>query len=101
MFANGGRAPKVRARHTVAVYDPADGRVVHMHHVVMFEGGKEITSQQAEREAIEKATRRGHDAGRLKTLLSRDDAAHHGGRFRVDLKAGKMVALEAPPRPAR
>ena len=98
MFANGGNAPKVSATHTVAVYDPADGRVVHMHQVVVFAGAKQITSEQAEYEAIENAKRRGHDTARLKTALAHEHSARRGGRFRVDPASGKLVALEPPPR---
>jgi len=98
MFANGGKAPKVSATHTVAVYDPTDGKIVHMHHVVVFEGGKKVNAQEAENEAMQRAKSRGHDAGKLKALLVHHHAAPRGGRFRVDLENKKLVALEIPRR---
>jgi hypothetical protein len=83
----------------VAIYEPADGRVVHMHHVVICEGGKSISPQQAESEAVEQARRRGHDTARLETLLVRDHPERHRGRFRVDLASKTLVLLDPPVRP--
>jgi hypothetical protein len=97
MLGNGGKAPKISVTHIVAVYDPADGRVFHMHHAVVFEGGKSISQEQASREAVESAKRHGHDTEKLKTLLADGYDRRGGGRFRVDLGTKKLVAL-APPR---
>jgi hypothetical protein len=44
MFANGRKAPKVSMTHSVAVYHTPIGRVVHMHHVVVLERGKEVSA---------------------------------------------------------
>jgi hypothetical protein len=97
MAGSGGKAPKVSATHIVAVYDPADGRLLHLHHVVVFEGGKSISPKEAEREAIEHARRRGHNVAKLKTLLVRERLPG-GGHFRVDVAKGKLIALEPPVR---
>jgi hypothetical protein len=98
MIGTGGTAPKLAATHTVALYDPIDGRVVHMHHVVVFEGGKAVTAQQAENEAVEKAHRRGHPVDRLERLSLAGPAPRVGGRFRVDLASRTLVALDHPAR---
>lgn len=102
MTGTGGKAPKVSATHTVALYDPADGRVVHMHHVVVFEGGKSVSAEEAQREAVENARRRGREVGKLKTLLV-DRPTIGGGRFRVDTANKTLIPLEPPARkrPAR
>jgi hypothetical protein len=80
------------------VYDPSDGKIVHMHHVVVFEGGKKVNEQEAENEAMHRAKSRGHAADKLKTLLVHHHAVPRGGRFRVDLVSKKLVALEIPRR---
>ena len=46
MFAQGRKAPKVSMTHSVAVYHTAMGRVVHMHHVVILERGKEVSAEK-------------------------------------------------------
>jgi hypothetical protein len=97
MAGSGGKAPKVSAAHTVAVYDPIDGRLIHLHHVVVFDGGKSISPQEAEVEAIEHARRQGHKVAKLKTLLVREPLLG-GGHFRVDVARGKLIALEPPAR---
>ena len=71
-----------------------------MHHVVVFEGGKPITKEEAQKEAIELARRSGHDAAKLNSLVVEHLPAM-GAQFRVDVKKKKLIALDAPPRPAR
>src|SRR5437660_467534 len=97
-MGNGGNAPKVSATHLVAVYDPADGRVVHMHHVLVMEGGKPVSAEQAEKEAVEHVKRRGRDAGSLRTLLAERHLHSHRGLFRVDVANQKLVPMEHPVR---
>ena len=63
-----GDAPKVSMTHTVAVYEPSGGRVVHLHHVVVFGGAKNIRVEEAEGEAIDNARRRGWNSKELRTL---------------------------------
>ena len=96
MIGSGGKAPKVAATHVVAVYDPTDGRVVHLHEVVVFEGGKSISRGEAEREALEHAHRHGHPVERLKALWVHERPA--GGHLRVDVASGKLIALKPPAR---
>ena len=98
MFANGSNIPNVSARHTVAVYDHTNGEIVHMHQVVVLEGGKMISEQEAEKEAMQEAKSRGHDTSKLKTLLDHDHAESPSGAFRVDLARKKLVGLEIPAR---
>jgi len=46
-----GATPKVVANRTIALYDPQDGRIVHMHQVLTLEGARQLDPQQYEREA--------------------------------------------------
>ena len=96
MIGNGGKAPKISTTHVVAVYD-ATGRVVRMHHVVVFDGGKPISQEEAQKEAIEHARRGGHDVAKLKSLVV-DRLPVKAGQFRVDVGSKKLVAIETPPR---
>jgi hypothetical protein len=101
MIGTGGTAPKIVNTHTVALYHPADGRILHLHQVVTFEGGKSISAEAAQREAHEIARRHGHDVGSLGTLLITGKApTAHQGRFRVDHATQKLVS-EPPPQRIR
>ncbi len=96
MNGSGGAAPRIAATHNVALFDPRDGRIVHMHHVVVFAGGKPVTPQQAESEAVAIARRRGHKVDRLELLTVAGPLPREKGRFRVDLARRALVPLEDP-----
>ncbi len=63
---SGGKAPQVVATHVVALYRPSDGRVMHLHTVQVFEGGRNVSRDEAESELRVHAMRLGHDVGSLK-----------------------------------
>ena len=87
---NAGKAPKISKIQNIAVYDPKDGRIIHMHRAVIFEGAHGRALESAERDALEQARRIGHDTSALKTL------AHDGhlapGRLSIDLKKNAIVS---------
>jgi hypothetical protein len=101
MIGSAGKAPPVKTVHIVALYRPDDGRIVHLHQVVTFEGGKSISAEAAQRELHEIARRHGHDVGKLGTLVVSGDTLPQGGRFRVDAASRKLVSEAPPPRAAR
>ena len=94
-YASTGVAPRIKAIHAVALYD-AKGRIHHMHHVVMLEGGNSVDAETATREARMHAERMGRDIRRLKALyvttLPNPRAMH-----RVDVRKQVLVELEQPP----
>ena len=98
-YASTGMAPRIKAIHAVALYD-AGGRIHHMHHVVMLEGGNSVDADTATREARIHAERMGRDVRRLKALyvttLPNPRAMH-----RVDVKKQVLVELEQPPAAGR
>jgi hypothetical protein len=55
MIAHGRKAPKVSMTHSVAVYHTPIGRVVHMHHIVVLERGKEVSADKRSTRRIGKA----------------------------------------------
>jgi hypothetical protein len=94
-YTSTGVAPKIAAIHAVALYD-AKGRIHHMHHVVMLEGGNRVDAETASRDAMTHAERMGRDVRKLKALyvtsLPNPQAMH-----RVDVKKQVLVELDAPP----
>ena len=99
MLHNGGKAPKISQVHHIAVYDPKDGRIFHMHRTVIFEGAPGHALQNAERLALEHARNIGHDVASLKTLAVQGHV--EPGHLQVDLQkntiVSKPVGIHRPP----
>jgi hypothetical protein len=94
-FGNGGSMPRVVSSRVVALYSPEDGRVVHVHTVRVFEGGKPVSREEAESAARSHAGRHGHNVASLKVLHA-DELPGDFGLYRVDPAAGRMIGGEAP-----
>jgi hypothetical protein len=91
-----GNAPAIQSIQAVALYDPADGRIVHMHHTIRFEGADERREEEQVQQATETARRLGHDVQRIKSLHVRDFKMSPRA-YRVDV--GRQVLVEEPPPP--
>jgi hypothetical protein len=87
-----GNALSVALTHVVALYDPSDGRVVHLHHVVVLEGGKRISREEAERQAAVTARELGHESDRLRSLYLETPLPEEPGVLHVDTAAGRVYA---------
>jgi hypothetical protein len=53
---------KLVSHDAAAVYDSADGRVLHVHHFVVIEGGAPLDEEARGALALETARQHGHDA---------------------------------------
>ncbi len=92
--AIGGSGSKVTAVHTVALYRPSDGRVLHVHQSVVLENARMLKKEDVERRAIEAARRMGHEVKGLATLHL--DQSAPVGRLQVDLTSMKLVPVKSP-----
>lgn len=99
-FGNGGDMPRVVSTRIVALYRPSDGRVMHLHTVRVFEGGRAVTRDEAERTAKANAARHGHDVNSLEVLHA-DELPGDFGRYHVNVEAGRLVGIELPERASR
>jgi hypothetical protein len=90
--ATAGPLPAIKEVQAVAFYD-ATGRIHHMHHVVVFEGGKSHNADSAVRDAKEKAELMGRDVSGLK-VLHVPHVEHPQSMHRVDAKKKVLVELE-------
>ena len=81
-FGNAGAGPKVSDTHVVAIYDPSDNRVIHLHHVVIFEGGKPVSKEDAESEALAAVRRNGIDDGAFRVVHISEELPHVRGQLR-------------------
>lgn len=48
-----GNAPKLESVYGIAIYDPTDGKVIHMHTILNMEGASPIDPQEKEKEVLE------------------------------------------------
>ncbi|MEU5438318.1 hypothetical protein AB0G73_33885 [Streptomyces sp. NPDC020719] len=92
---SGGTAPGVSLTHVVAVYEATGGRVVHLHHVVVLEGGQRIEQADAEREALQKAQGEGHAVSGLRTHYVTRPLPREPGVLHFDVAAGTVIAKAA------
>ena len=67
-FVQAGETPKLESIYAVALYDPKDGKIRHMHHVITLENASKTDPQMIEREAIANANTVGHNTDSLKVL---------------------------------
>jgi hypothetical protein len=88
-----GDMPAVLAIDAVAVYDTANGRVVHLHQVITFEGANRASPDEQVRHALEYAHRLRGTTERLATLHVADFKPIRG-HCRVDL--ARQVLVEEP-----
>jgi len=86
-----GQVPNISAQHVVALYDPSDGRVAHLHLVHVLEGGKDVTRAQAEEEAKVRAAAAGHDVAKHQ-LIHASELPEGDGRYLVDTAKGILVS---------
>ena len=93
VIQSAGSVPAIASIDAIALYDPRDGRVVHMHHVITFEGAKRRNVKEQERNAMESARRLGCGVDGL-NVLHVPNFQPTSKAFQVDLE--KQVLIEAP-----
>jgi hypothetical protein len=92
-FGTGGNMPRVVSTRVVAIYRRGDGRVVHLHTVRVFEGGRDVSREEAEETAVAHAARIGHDLAAMRVHHA-EELPGHFGVFHVE--AGRLVGRELP-----
>jgi hypothetical protein len=89
-----GNAPAVMKIQAVAIHDRR-GEIRHMHHVIVLEGARPVDRASVTKDAVEQASRLGHDVSRLKALFV-PELQSPGAMYRVDVKRGRLVELLPP-----
>ena len=82
--------------HTMAVYDPKTGAVVHQHHVVRFKGAPKRSRKDLEARAIELARSQTAFDGPLAVLHAEPGAFERPGLHTVDLKSKTLRVRSSP-----
>src|SRR5438105_3944133 len=92
-----GDAPVVESVDVAVLYDPRDGRVIHMHHVIALEGAEHRTREEHQQSAREAAVRLGCNVEGLE-MLHVADFQPTGKTYRVDLGSRALVETPVTPR---
>jgi hypothetical protein len=65
-----GNVPKLESDYGIALYDPTDGKVIHMHMILNMEGASPVNPEEKEKEVLEYAkTELNRDITKLYVLL--------------------------------
>jgi hypothetical protein len=88
-----GDTPSVAWVDVTAIYDPRDGRVVHLHHVITAAGATRRTPDDQQRTALEAAARLGVDVEGLELLHVSDFYPTAGKAYGVDVSVRRLVEL--------
>ena len=97
MLQGAGTVPAIASIDAVAVYDSKDGRVVHLHHAVTFEGAEKRRDRESQQKiALETAKQFGHSTEGLDVLYVADFEPSNKA-YRVDLKSRTLVGEPVRP----
>ena len=84
------------ASKVCVLYDPKDGRVVHVNGVTTLPGGKEVSPADLERRAMTHAKALGRSVKGLKPLHLPLSAIRQPGGFKVNAKGTGFLPSHAP-----
>ena len=83
---------KTSTVHTIFVYDPKDGAIIHIHKEFVLEGAAEPKDSEIEDRARRAAGRSGRDVTQLR-LLSAEDSRTFGMKYKIDPTSKSLVAV--------
>ncbi len=86
-----GRAVSDESSKVCILYDPRDGRVVHVHGVTALQGGRSISEDELEQRAKSRAAAIGRSVSGLKTLHLPISEIPHGMSLTVNSEGTGLV----------
>ena len=90
-FAQVGDTPKIESVFAVALYDPKNGSIRHMHHVILTANSLRPDRKIIEKEAIFNAKRFGHPVDNLQVIHI--DKLDLNSKYRVDIDSKKLIKI--------
>jgi hypothetical protein len=81
---------------TCLIFDPANGRILHTHHVVTLPGALPVSREEVERRAWKRAADAGLDPSRLAAIHVDSERLNRSASYRVDVPTMNLVAIERP-----
>lgn len=91
-----GKALSDDASKVCILYDPKDGRVVHVHGVTTLQGGREVSHPELEQRAMTNAQALGRSVEGLKALHLPLSALRQPGALKVNANGTGLVPSQAP-----
>jgi hypothetical protein len=88
-----GNVPKLESVYGIALYDPTDGKVIHMHTILNMEGASPVDYQEKEKEVLEYAKKElERDITKLKVLHA-PNMQEISGQYYVNVKDNTLVKI--------
>lgn len=87
-----------RASKVCVLFDPKDGRIVHVHGMTTLDGAREVNEAELERRAVGLARAFGHEVAALKALHVPISAIRQPGTLKVNAEGSGLVQSAAPVR---
>ena len=101
-FLYNGKPAPPGATKVCVLYDPEDdGRIVHVHTVTTFPGGRAVDEKEVERRAFIRAKAAGRSTEGLKALHVSPSDISPSMRYRVDVEMAKLIELMLTAKPAK
>jgi hypothetical protein len=92
-YVSVGNAPKLESVYGIAVYDPTDGKVVHMHTILNMEGASPINPQEKEKVVLEYVrTELNRDISKL-SVLHDTNLQDISANYYVNVNKKKLVKI--------
>jgi hypothetical protein len=88
-----GPVPKAVSSSLCVLYDPVDGRIIHIHQTVVLAGAKAPGKTAVERKARALLQSRGVDASKAKALHVDRPKLRPDTHYEVDPRKGRLVAV--------
>ena len=79
------------------LYEPTEGRVIHVHRVLTMPGSRHVADDELEDRAKDCAKRAGHDVSGFSTLRVAGEDYDGSIQYRVDLEKKKLHAIKHHP----
>lgn len=88
-----GTVPALTSTDAIALYDPRNGEIVHMHHIVTFAGAERQNYEEQQQRAIESAQCLGCNVDELR-MLHVPNFQPSGKAYKVDLQRQMLVEVQ-------
>jgi hypothetical protein len=92
LYVRTGKTPNLESIYAISLYDPKNGKILHMHHVLNMEHSSNIEPQQLEKDVVAFAEKLGHNVKRLKVLHTHD-LQDMTLNYRVDVNKKTLVKV--------
>lgn len=91
-----GKVIVPESTQTCILYNSKDGRIVHVHQVVTYPGGRKLNESEIESRALELAAKVRAGASGLKALHVTSEQFQFSKSYNVDVKSRRLIEQPIP-----